>query len=160
MSFCFRARILTIKVRKHFKIKDECCLFVLGFIIKLTVHTKRKQNHRYVYLKGEMKHNRSRAYYLMNHFRVFPVLDSSSIPKCSSKSLKSCFFGAFPIFSWLHAYKRNDFIGDVISGATVAIMHIPQVTSKSFKKRSRKIKFTLCFLGNGLFYLSQSSSCR
>lgn len=33
----------------------------------------------------------------------------------------------FPIFTWLPQYKiKNDLIGDIISGCTVAIMHIPQ----------------------------------
>lgn len=32
-----------------------------------------------------------------------------------------------PILSWLPRYNfRTDFVGDVISGTTVAIMHIPQ----------------------------------
>lgn len=33
----------------------------------------------------------------------------------------------FPVLSWLSQYNiKNDLIGDVISGCTVAIMHIPQ----------------------------------
>lgn len=40
--------------------------------------------------------------------------------------MKSCFLRTFPIFSWLHAYQKDDFVGDLISGCTVAIMHIPQ----------------------------------
>ena len=50
----------------------------------------------------------------------------SQFEKCSVESTKSCFFGTFPIISWLSEYKKNDFVGDVISGCTVAIMHIPQ----------------------------------
>lgn len=38
----------------------------------------------------------------------------------------SCIKGTFPIFSWLHSYKREDFMSDLISGCTVAVMHIPQ----------------------------------
>lgn len=50
----------------------------------------------------------------------------SQYEKCSIDTAKSCFLGTFPIFSWLHAYKKDDFVGDLISGCTVAIMHIPQ----------------------------------
>lgn len=50
----------------------------------------------------------------------------SQYKKCSLKSAKSCFLGTFPILSWLHSYKKDDFVGDLISGCTVAIMHIPQ----------------------------------
>lgn len=37
------------------------------------------------------------------------------------------FLSIFPIFSWLSQYSvKSDFIHDVISGFTVAVMHIPQ----------------------------------
>lgn len=37
------------------------------------------------------------------------------------------FFSIFPIFTWLSRYNvKNDLVGDIISGCTVAIMHIPQ----------------------------------
>lgn len=42
------------------------------------------------------------------------------------ESMSSCLKGTFPIFSWLRTYKREDFMSDVISGCTVAVMHIPQ----------------------------------
>lgn len=33
----------------------------------------------------------------------------------------------FPVFQWLSQYNiKNDLVGDIISGCTVAIMHIPQ----------------------------------
>lgn len=56
---------------------------------------------------------------------MYPVC-VSQLKKCSAKSAKSCLVGTFPIFSWLHSYKKDDFVGDLISGCTVAIMHIPQ----------------------------------
>lgn len=35
--------------------------------------------------------------------------------------------GIFPIFTWMSQYSfRNDLICDIISGCTVAVMHIPQ----------------------------------
>lgn len=38
-------------------------------------------------------------------------------------------FSIFPIFTWLSQYSlKNDLFGDIISGCTVAIMHIPQGT--------------------------------
>jgi hypothetical protein len=51
---------------------------------------------------------------------------TAQIEKCSKNALKSCFLGFFPILSWLQSYKKEDLLGDVISGCTVAIMHIPQ----------------------------------
>lgn len=40
---------------------------------------------------------------------------------------KRIFFSIFPIFSWLPKYNfKNDLMGDLMSGCTVAIMHIPQ----------------------------------
>lgn len=37
------------------------------------------------------------------------------------------FLSVFPVFTWLSQYNvKNDLIGDIISGCTVAIMHIPQ----------------------------------
>ncbi|XP_055316397.1 solute carrier family 26 member 6-like isoform X2 [Sitodiplosis mosellana] len=37
------------------------------------------------------------------------------------------FLSIFPIFTWLSQYNiKNDLVGDVVSGCTVAIMHIPQ----------------------------------
>lgn len=44
-----------------------------------------------------------------------------------STSCKGCIESTVPITYWLRKYKwKNDFIFDVISGITVAIMHIPQ----------------------------------
>lgn len=54
-----------------------------------------------------------------------PVL-RSQYDKLSKSSAKSCCLSTFPIFSWLCSYKKDDFVGDLISGCTVAIMHIPQ----------------------------------
>lgn len=54
-----------------------------------------------------------------------PVL-LSQYEKCSTESTKACFLGTVPIISWISEYKQDDFIGDLISGCTVAIMHIPQ----------------------------------
>lgn len=37
------------------------------------------------------------------------------------------FRSVFPIFTWLSQYNiKNDLMGDIISGCTVAVMHIPQ----------------------------------
>lgn len=36
-------------------------------------------------------------------------------------------FGLFPVLTWLTHYNiKNDLVGDIVSGCTVAIMHIPQ----------------------------------
>ncbi|XP_031618524.1 pendrin-like isoform X3 [Contarinia nasturtii] len=45
---------------------------------------------------------------------------------CNIKPINIC-LSIFPIFAWLSTYNiKNDLIGDIISGCTVAIMHIPQ----------------------------------
>lgn len=51
--------------------------------------------------------------------------------KAAGANLKPrpCFrrlLGLFPALIWLPRYKRTDFIPDVVSGFTVAVMHIPQ----------------------------------
>lgn len=44
--------------------------------------------------------------------------------KCNAKKM---LIGLFPIFTWLSQYNfQKDIAGDLISGCTVAIMHIPQ----------------------------------
>lgn len=40
---------------------------------------------------------------------------------------KTILFSLFPIFTWLSQYNfKNNIIHDVVSGCTVAVMHIPQ----------------------------------
>lgn len=40
---------------------------------------------------------------------------------------KNIILNIFPVFGWLSQYNiKNDLVGDIISGCTVAIMHIPQ----------------------------------
>lgn len=40
---------------------------------------------------------------------------------------KSIILSIFPVFQWLSQYNiKNDLVGDIISGCTIAIMHIPQ----------------------------------
>ncbi len=40
---------------------------------------------------------------------------------------KQCFIRTFPILTWLSQYNlKTDLFGDVVSGCTVAVMHIPQ----------------------------------
>ena len=46
---------------------------------------------------------------------------------CSANSFKNFWLGLFPIINWLPKYSwKNHFLGDFMSGSTVAIMHIPQ----------------------------------
>lgn len=60
---------------------------------------------------------------------------------CNFKVL-TVFRSIFPICTWLSQYSvKNDLVADIISGCTVAIMHIPQGKSIFLKKKILKDKF-------------------
>ncbi|XP_073674858.1 solute carrier family 26 member 6 [Garra rufa] len=47
--------------------------------------------------------------------------------RCTGPRFKSCFFTFVPLFAWLPRYPfRENAIGDLISGISVGIMHLPQ----------------------------------
>lgn len=58
-------------------------------------------------------------------------------------NIKPCniLLSIFPIFSWLSRYSvKNDLVGDIISGCTVAIMHIPQGLYEHFLRFPKELK--------------------
>lgn len=57
---------------------------------------------------------------------MLSIVLEKNIKKLNIKSVYRFLFETFPIISWLGSYKKDDFLNDVISGCTVAIMHIPQ----------------------------------
>ncbi|XP_054280793.1 solute carrier family 26 member 9-like isoform X4 [Macrosteles quadrilineatus] len=51
----------------------------------------------------------------------------SNLRRSSNLTIWSCFTYVFPVLNWLPKYNvKEDFVSDVISGFTVAVMHIPQ----------------------------------
>ncbi len=47
-------------------------------------------------------------------------------PPLSRKEWLNFFLVRLPILEWVWSYRPSYFVGDIISGITVAIMHIPQ----------------------------------
>lgn len=67
--------------------------------------------------------------------------DDGRTSSCSQwfSNIKSAniFRSIFPIFTWLSQYNiKDDLMGDIISGCTVAIMHIPQGCRNYLEKYS------------------------
>ena len=54
-----------------------------------------------------------------------PIRSHLAPPK-NLKEWKNLLLGRFPILTWLYQYLPSLLFGDVISGITVGIMHIPQ----------------------------------
>ncbi|XP_037796739.1 solute carrier family 26 member 6-like [Penaeus monodon] len=78
--------------------------------------TVTKRDHTYQYNPGE---KRGLCETLSNHVR--------ESCRCDRDRAWGAVKAKLPILSWLPRYNfRTDFVGDVISGTTVAIMHIPQ----------------------------------
>lgn len=59
---------------------------------------------------------------------IFPVLDVGSVKKsCDNFSLIQLILKLIPVLKWLPKYSlKHDLPGDISSGITVAVMHIPQ----------------------------------
>lgn len=54
-----------------------------------------------------------------------PILTAIKFPS-SKKEWKYFVFTHFPLLGWLWIYQFKFLVGDIISGITVAVMHIPQ----------------------------------
>ncbi len=66
-------------------------------------------------------------YLLIVDTGMFSQLKASCSSQCSAMSSRKFWCGLFPIIGWLSKYSLKDqLMGDVMSGCTVAIMHIPQ----------------------------------
>ena len=49
------------------------------------------------------------------------------LKKCKWRNVANSVVGCFPFFNWIKAYQfREWFVGDLVSGLTVGIVHIPQ----------------------------------
>uniref|UniRef100_A0A182JBE4 Uncharacterized protein n=1 Tax=Anopheles atroparvus TaxID=41427 RepID=A0A182JBE4_ANOAO len=62
-----------------------------------------------------------------NYFKPKSNFYQEALESMREMDTKSCITGLFPIFQWAPEYKfPSDLIGDMISGITVGVMHIPQ----------------------------------
>uniref|UniRef100_A0A182T6N3 SLC26A/SulP transporter domain-containing protein n=1 Tax=Anopheles maculatus TaxID=74869 RepID=A0A182T6N3_9DIPT len=62
-----------------------------------------------------------------NYFKPKSNFYQEAMESMREMDTKTCLTGLFPIFQWLPEYSfPSDFIGDLISGLTVGVMHIPQ----------------------------------
>lgn len=62
----------------------------------------------------------------VNTNRLFSVIEDA-INRVKSRTWQSCVMSMIPVVRWLSRYNwREDIVPDMISGLTVAIMHIPQ----------------------------------
>ncbi|XP_053674671.1 prestin-like [Anopheles nili] len=62
-----------------------------------------------------------------NYFKPKSNFYQEALESMREVDTKTCITGLFPIFRWLPEYSfPSDFIGDLISGITVGVMHIPQ----------------------------------
>lgn len=65
--------------------------------------------------------------FLIVDTEMFTQLKASCCSQFSAMSSREFWCGLFPIINWLSQYSWKDqFMGDFMSGCTVAIMHIPQ----------------------------------
>ena len=80
---------------------------------------------------------------------------TSCLPPTTKRAWKSFLFTRLPILSWIWSYQTSYLVGDVVSGITVAIMHIPQgehtllVTAASYH----------CINRTGIWSIGRSSCC-
>uniref|UniRef100_A0A8C2KWG8 Solute carrier family 26 member 6 n=1 Tax=Cyprinus carpio TaxID=7962 RepID=A0A8C2KWG8_CYPCA len=60
-------------------------------------------------------------------FSIFKIFSFSLFNRCTGPRFKSCFLSFVPLLTWLPRYPfRENAIGDLISGISVGIMHLPQ----------------------------------
>lgn len=58
---------------------------------------------------------------------LFLIVFNDAVNALKSKNWQSCLLSAIPSISWLKDYRwKESIMSDIISGLTVAIMHIPQ----------------------------------
>lgn len=76
--------------------------------------------------------NRKTFFKYKIHLEIVNIIESVLDARCKSPTvcltdLKRFVLNIFPVIGWLSQYSvKNDLLADVISGCTVAVMHIPQ----------------------------------
>lgn len=75
-------------------------------------------------------------------FFIFITFSIIFFVRCTGPRFKSCFLSFVPLLAWLPRYPfRENAIGDLISGISVGIMHLPQGPTQARAKHTCYLRY-------------------